>query len=130
MGAPGCPLLACWTASIAKVRIVLMHSVSSCFPVTTACSLATMPCALLPGANSTLAWLLHWLVLLEFPGQKGFQVRIECTNFLRTNVAGSAKRWRENAEMKGIEETALQPISAVAGSCSRCSRLWLCPGRT
>src|SRR5580658_10643935 len=42
MGAPGWPELACCTASMARVRIVLMDSVSSCFPVTNVCSLATM----------------------------------------------------------------------------------------
>ena len=42
MGAPGCPEFACWTASMASVRIVLMQSVSSFCPVTKTCSLATM----------------------------------------------------------------------------------------
>src|ERR1700722_8097040 len=42
MGAPGWPELACCTASMARVRIVLMDSVFSCFPVTNVCSLATM----------------------------------------------------------------------------------------
>src|SRR5580658_515479 len=74
MGAPGCPLLACCTASIAKVRIVLMHSVSSCLPVTTACSLATMRRALLPGTTWRRFALLHWLVLLEFRGRQRVSV--------------------------------------------------------
>src|ERR1019366_7146786 len=74
MGAPGCPLLACCTASIAKVRIVLMHSVSSCLPVTTACSLATMRRALLPGTTLLLLALFHWLVLIRVPRTaKGFR---------------------------------------------------------
>src|SRR5215469_229158 len=42
MGAPGCPEFACWTASMASVRMVLMHSVSSCLPLTTVCSPTTM----------------------------------------------------------------------------------------
>ena len=33
IGAPGCPELAFWTASIDSVRIVLMHSSSSSVPV-------------------------------------------------------------------------------------------------
>ena len=41
MGAPGCPELACCTASIASVRMVLMHNVSSCLLVNV-CSLVTM----------------------------------------------------------------------------------------
>src|SRR5216683_1222146 len=42
MGAPGCPEFACCTASIAKVRMVLMHSISNCLPVAKVCSLTAM----------------------------------------------------------------------------------------
>src|SRR5271170_2885047 len=42
MGAPGWPEFACCTASIAKVRMVLMLRVSSCLLVSNACSLATI----------------------------------------------------------------------------------------
>ena len=41
MGAPGCPEFACCTASMASVRMVLMHNVSSCLLVNV-CSLVTM----------------------------------------------------------------------------------------
>src|SRR4051812_6463303 len=44
MGAPGWPEFACCTASIARVRIVLMLSVSSCLLVRKVCSLATIAC--------------------------------------------------------------------------------------
>ena len=47
----------CWLAvprQSPRVRIVLMHSVSSCLPVTNACSLATMRCALLSRDNAAL----------------------------------------------------------------------------
>src|SRR6266446_6623634 len=106
IGAPGCPLLACCTASIARVRIVLMHSVSSCVPVTTACSLTAMRCALLPGNNSATARVIPPAcpTQLEFPGQKGFQIRIECTNFLRTNVAGSVKNGENVRKARELEE--------------------------
>src|SRR5271166_909309 len=103
MGAPGCPLLACCTASIAKVRIVLMHSVSNCLPVTTACSLATMGCALLPGDDSAFTELTYWLALLEFPGHKGLQIRHRVYQFLARWCRGFVKIWRENAETQETE---------------------------
>src|SRR6478609_6829677 len=53
MGAPGCPEFACCTASIARVRMVLMHSVSSCLPVAKVCSVATMKALPLEGTSST-----------------------------------------------------------------------------
>src|SRR5208283_60339 len=61
IGAPGWPLLACCTASIARVRMVLMDSVSSCLPVTTACSLATMRCLLLREDDPKAYWLFFKL---------------------------------------------------------------------
>src|ERR1700691_780451 len=70
MGAPGGPLLACCTASIAKVRIVLMQSVSSCLPVTTACSLTAMRCPLLTGTTSPYCNIAPLASLLEFREQK------------------------------------------------------------
>src|SRR5271157_286684 len=99
MGAPGCPLLACCTASIARVRIVLMLNVSNCLPVTTAGSLTAMAMRA-PPREQLHRLVAHWLVLLslEFPGQKELQIRIECTNFWRTHVVGSVKIRRDLAE--------------------------------
>jgi len=42
IGVPGCPEFACWTASIDKVRMVLMLRVSRCLLVSNVCSLATI----------------------------------------------------------------------------------------
>ena len=42
MGAPGCPEFAFCTASMARVRMVLMLRMSSCLAVTSVCSLATI----------------------------------------------------------------------------------------
>src|ERR1700720_3581606 len=53
MGAPGCPEFACCTASIARVRIVLMHSASSCLPVAKVCSLTAMETLPFEGASLT-----------------------------------------------------------------------------
>src|ERR1700690_2709578 len=93
MGAPGCPRFACCAASIAWVRIVLMHSVSNCVPVTTACSLTAMRCVLLPGnCGSSLGSLTDQSYSpLEFPGQKEFQIRTECTKFLAETCCGTLK---------------------------------------
>src|SRR5580704_16809661 len=42
MGAPGCPEFACCTASIARVRKVLILRVSSCWLESNVCSVATI----------------------------------------------------------------------------------------
>src|ERR1700730_73372 len=53
MGAPGCPEFACCTASIARGRIVLLHSASSCLPVAKVCSLTAMETLPFEGASLT-----------------------------------------------------------------------------
>src|SRR5712691_7132805 len=101
MGAPGWPLLACCTASIARVRIVLMHSVSSCLPVTNACSLATMRFALLEGQLQSRP---PTSISLEFPGQKRVSepapsVSISCEPMsLDLRKAGSVKNGETRRE--------------------------------
>src|SRR5215472_9217491 len=77
MGAPGCPEFACCTASIARVRMVLMQSVSNCCPVAKTCSLATMrlrsfqPALLEPG----------WSFLIRVPWQRKGSVRRKVYQF-------------------------------------------------
>src|SRR6202043_1779590 len=62
MGAPGWPELACSTASIASVRIVLMLSVSSCCAVAKTCSLATMR---IPSSTGRLLYRREWPIAIR-----------------------------------------------------------------
>src|ERR1700757_2888538 len=90
MGAPGWPELACCTASIARVRIVLIESVSSCCPVAKTCSLATM-------RFRSSRWRFYWQgypqLIRAFECRKGSYVQ-KVYQFPEARGCGLQKNWR------------------------------------
>src|SRR5579864_7951001 len=122
MGAPGCPELACCTASIAKVRIVLMHRVSSCLPVTKVCSLAAMRLAFLQGRY--IYPISRLPNPLECWGTARVSDKVRVYQFsprLVGRVRGKTGLWKK-------VRTAL--TSATEGSCFRFSRRGSYPAHT
>src|ERR1700724_3869070 len=117
MGRPGWPEFACCTASIARVRIVLMQSVSSCCPVAKTCSLATMR------FRSS-----HW----RFPPARSAPQRIRVSAYrkgcsTRESVSISTKTWIEHTDKEEISGIALFQIDLLQ-ELEICAFVLGCPG--
>src|SRR5580658_10410639 len=111
MGAPGWPELACCTASMARVRIVLMDSVSSCFPVTNVCSLTAMrlgssrrtarQCPMAPAGSGYKC--------LEFPAGRRVQYKRKCIKF-----RGGAVGWDCENQLTQDSRTRIRELGFVS----------------